>query len=93
MDRNNPEEHDARTKLWNDFNNAWLALFEFQKNRVVAARLDQPTLQQLGIKLARLCDELKGKGLVDCQHGIWRHVIMRSEYAMPKPFDFRLNGL
>lgn len=82
----NPELHSDRIKLWNDFNHAWLALFQRQKDMVesgVASQRGQTLISEEGLKkmgkeLVRLCDGIERHGLVDYEYGVWEEHIVAS---------------
>ncbi|KAK8079345.1 hypothetical protein PG994_003152 [Apiospora phragmitis] len=69
----NPELHQARVQLWQNFNHAWLALLQKQKDMVgsgMALQRDQTLvsedgLKEMGKEIVRLCDGIKRHGLVD----------------------------
>lgn len=70
--------HAERIKLWNDFNNAWLALCYKQREIMSSSQqlsrsqriLSQETIKKLGDELIRLCDGIESHGLVDYQYGV-----------------------
>lgn len=76
--------HGDRIKLWNDFNHAWLALGNQQKELSESGRqlsrtqrlMSQATVEKLGNELVRLCDGLERHGLVDYQYGVWEDQII-----------------
>jgi len=76
--------HDERIKLWNDFNHAWLAMFQRQKEMMEAGQqlqrgqtlVPQEGLQKMGKDLVRLCDSIERHGLVDYQYGVWEEQII-----------------
>lgn len=80
--------HSDRLKLWQDFNNAWLALMFKQKRymlrEVQEADVRQPlslrAVKRMGDELIRLCDGIEKYGLVDYQLGVWEDEIERREY-------------
>lgn len=77
-------------KLWADFNHAWLALFQKQKDIVEAGQL-QPAqnilhaqlISNMGNELVRLCDGIERHGLVDYQYGVWEEQIIKSRHPFP----------
>jgi hypothetical protein len=82
----------GRIKLWNDFNHAWLALGQRQKDIVEAgdhlsqsqSLLSRATIVKMGNTLVRLCDGLERHGLVDYQYGVWEDEIVASTFPVPK---------
>lgn len=78
--------HDERIKLWNDFNHAWLAMFQRQKEMMESGQqlqrgqslVPQDGLQKMGKDLVRLCDSIERHGLVDYQYGVWEEQIIAS---------------
>jgi hypothetical protein len=76
--------HDGRL-LWNDFNHAWLAMFQRQKDMMELEQLQpkqtlvsQEELQKMGNDLTRMCDTIQHHGLVDYEHGVWEEQIIDS---------------
>ncbi|KAL2118194.1 hypothetical protein VTJ04DRAFT_7854 [Mycothermus thermophilus] len=81
----NQSLHDERITLWNDFNHAWLALFQREKEMLEAGLhtvqrpqtiVSQDTLKKMGKELVRLCDNIERHGLVDYQYGVWEEQIV-----------------
>lgn len=80
--------HDERIKLWNDFNHAWLAMFQRQKEMMESGQqlqrgqslVPQDGLQKMGKDLVRLCDSIERHGLVDYQYGVWEEQIIASRF-------------
>lgn len=78
--------HSDRIKLWNDFNHAWLATFQAQKELMDSGRplgrgqtlITLDGLKKLGDELVRLCDSIERHGLVDYQYGVWEEQITES---------------
>ncbi|KAL2135344.1 hypothetical protein VTI74DRAFT_8870 [Chaetomium olivicolor] len=76
--------HGERIKLWNDFNHAWLAMFQRQKEMMESGQQLQRSqsliplegLQKMGKDLVRLCDSIERHGLVDYQYGVWEERII-----------------
>ncbi|KAI0144803.1 hypothetical protein BJ166DRAFT_596882 [Pestalotiopsis sp. NC0098] len=80
----NPDLHSDRIKLWNDFNHAWLALFQKQKDMVESGiapqrgqtLISKEGLEKMGKDLTRLCDGIERHGLVDYEYGVWeQHIV------------------
>ncbi|KAK7906357.1 hypothetical protein PG985_016363 [Apiospora marii] len=73
-----PELYQARLQLWQNFNHAWLALLQKQKDMVgsgMALQRDQTLvseerLKEMGKEIVRLCDGIKRHGLVDYEYGV-----------------------
>ncbi|KAK3366028.1 hypothetical protein B0T24DRAFT_652004 [Lasiosphaeria ovina] len=76
--------HSGRIKLWNDFNHAWLAIFQRQKEMMESGHqlqrsqsvIAQDELVKMGKELVRLCDGIERHGLVDYQYGVWEEQII-----------------
>ncbi|KEZ39633.1 hypothetical protein SAPIO_CDS9561 [Scedosporium apiospermum] len=76
--------HADRLKLWNNFNHAWLGLFQKQKDmteseqkpRGADSLLSKDDLEKMGKELVRLCDGIERHGLVDYQYGVWEEQII-----------------
>ncbi|KAK3327900.1 hypothetical protein B0T19DRAFT_176730 [Cercophora scortea] len=76
--------HSDRIKLWNDFNHAWLGMFQRQKEMMEATQqtqrpqslISQEGLEKMGKELVRLCDGIERHGLVDYQYGVWEEQII-----------------
>ncbi|KAK3308211.1 uncharacterized protein B0T15DRAFT_490803 [Chaetomium strumarium] len=76
--------HEERIKLWNDFNHAWLAIFQRQKEMMESGQQLQRTqtliphegLKKMGKSLVRYCDNIERHGLVDYQYGVWEEQIV-----------------
>lgn len=83
--------HSDRIKLWNDFNHAWLATFQGQKELMESGRplgrgqtlITLDGLKKLGDELVRLCDSIERHGLVDYQYGVWEEQITESTLTTP----------
>lgn len=83
--------HDDRIKLWNEFNTAWLAMLQKQKDLTLESiqsgvRPQPPQslislefLQKMSDELVRLADGVEKHGLVDYQLGVWEENIMDSK--------------
>ncbi|KAF7543511.1 hypothetical protein G7046_g9984 [Stylonectria norvegica] len=75
--------HADRIKLWDDFNHAWLALGEKQKDMMLEGLqlsrsqsiMSKATIKKMGNELVRLCDGIERHGLVDYQYGVWEEQI------------------
>lgn len=85
--------HADRIKLWNDFNHAWLALLQKQKDMMESGQqlqrsqslVTQESLEKMGKELVRLCDGIERHGLVDYQYGVWEEQIIASKCGNPRP--------
>jgi hypothetical protein len=74
--------HDARLRLWGEFNRAWLVTLQRQfdmtqemmqttrQPREPQSLMNTQTLERLGQELVRLCDIVEKHGLVDYQIGV-----------------------
>lgn len=80
---------DARARpnrlgVWQDFNNAWLALLQRQKDMMelhqqqgqAQTLLSLEGLRNMGKSLIELCDVLERHGLVDYEMGVWEERIV-----------------
>lgn len=84
--------HNDRVKLWTEFNNAWLTLFQKQKDMTLEAiqtgiaprppqsLVSSEYLERMSKDLVRLSDGVEKHGLVDYQLGIWEENIMDSKF-------------
>lgn len=76
-----------RIGVWRDFNHAWLALLQRQKDMVESHQqlgqsqslLTPQGLQNLGKSVVDLSDALEKHGLVDYEMGFWEERIIDSE--------------
>ncbi|KAK6844023.1 hypothetical protein PG987_004883 [Apiospora arundinis] len=84
----NPQLHHDRIKLWHDFNHAWLALLQKQKDMVASGipsqrgqtLVSEENLKKMGKEIVRLCDVIERHGLVDYEYGVWEEPIIESIY-------------
>ncbi|TVY49532.1 hypothetical protein LOCC1_G000327 [Lachnellula occidentalis] len=73
-----------RIRLWGEFNTAWLAIFQKQKDLLEAgprARhspnlMSQEVINKMAKDLIRMCDAVEKHGLVDYQYGVAEERIM-----------------
>lgn len=77
--------------MWTEFNNAWLTLFQKQKDltqeflhvgaapRHPQSLIPREFLWKMSKELVRLSDSVEKHGLVDYQLGIWEENIMNSK--------------
>lgn len=82
------EQRDFRLALWNNFNNAWLAVLNRQmdisqmelsrgeKLETPKGRISGATLQAMGDQLTNLCNDVDEWGLVDYEIGVWEEQII-----------------
>jgi hypothetical protein len=80
--------HQDRIKLWNEFNNAWLAVLQRQKDlnleilqsgiapRPPQSLIPYEYLKKMAKDLIRFCDNIEKHGLVDYQYGVWEERII-----------------
>ncbi|KAK3297052.1 uncharacterized protein B0H64DRAFT_116642 [Chaetomium fimeti] len=76
--------HSERIKMWNDFNHAWLAMFQRQKEMMESEQQPQRPqslvtaegLRKMGKELVKHCDSIERHGLVDYQYGVWEERII-----------------
>ncbi|KAH7032935.1 uncharacterized protein B0I36DRAFT_361673 [Microdochium trichocladiopsis] len=82
----NQSLHNDRIKLWHEFNHAWLALLQKQKDMTKAddtlqqeqSKLTVDGLKRMGRELIRLCDGIERHGLVDYEYGVWEDRIVEA---------------
>ncbi|KAH7363613.1 hypothetical protein B0T11DRAFT_224485 [Plectosphaerella cucumerina] len=87
LDTDDEKLHDARLKLWENFNHAWLGLLQAQKNmsnsdgisKQSAKLIPELVLERMGKELVELCNNIEKYGLVDYQYGVWEQEIMHSK--------------
>ncbi|SPQ21250.1 0acf0048-c05d-4f22-aeb0-f0b24d211cd6 [Thermothielavioides terrestris] len=76
--------HGERIKMWNDFNHAWLAICQRQKEMMESGQqlqrsqslIPREGLEKMGKELVKLCDGIERHGLVDYQYGVWEEQIV-----------------
>jgi hypothetical protein len=85
--------HGDRIKLWNEFNTAWLAVLQKQKDftlelvhnenppRHPQSLISYDFLNKMAKDLIKLCDNIEKHGLVDYQYGVWEERIITSEFT------------
>lgn len=79
--------HGQRIGLWNDFNNAWLSIFQKQKDMLQAGQriqhpqslMTQDYINKMAKDLLRMCDAIEKHGLVDYQYGVAEEQIIMSK--------------
>lgn len=75
--------------MWQDYNHAWLALLQRQKDMMESGQqlgrsqtlLGQESLEHLGRKLIEVGDKLEKHGLVDYERGVWEERIVFSKFS------------
>ncbi|KAI2641778.1 hypothetical protein GGS26DRAFT_18120 [Hypomontagnella submonticulosa] len=73
-----------RIKMWQDFNHAWLSLFQKQKDMMESGvplqrgqtLITEEGLRKMGKEIVRLCDGIDRHGLVDYEYGVWEEPII-----------------
>ncbi|KAI2623241.1 hypothetical protein GGR54DRAFT_638480 [Hypoxylon sp. NC1633] len=73
-----------RFKMWQDFNHAWLSLFQKQKDMMESnvplqrgqTLINEEGLRKMGKEIVRLCDGIDRHGLVDYEYGVWEEPII-----------------
>ena len=77
--------------MWNEFNNAWLATLQKQKDLTIEyihnggtlrhsqSLISLDFLEKMGKELLRLCDNIDKHGLVDYQYGVAESYIIDSK--------------
>ncbi|OTB05761.1 hypothetical protein M426DRAFT_21501 [Hypoxylon sp. CI-4A] len=73
-----------RIKMWQDFNHAWLSLFQKQKDIMESGLqlqrgqtlINEEGLRKMGKEIVRLCDGIDRHGLVDYEYGVWEENII-----------------
>ncbi|KAK0752080.1 hypothetical protein B0T18DRAFT_320329 [Schizothecium vesticola] len=86
--------HSDRIKLWNDFNHAWLAILQAQKDAMESGQqaqrpqslITQDGLEKMGKELVRHCDSVERYGLVDYEYGVWEEQIIAGRQPPGGPF-------
>ncbi|KAF9734424.1 hypothetical protein PMIN01_07327 [Paraphaeosphaeria minitans] len=85
--RDDETHHQMRLKLWEEFNNCWLGLFQKQFELVEEMRttgqrpqapqsiIEHDFIEKMGNKLVKNCDNMEKHGLVDYQMGVWEEEI------------------
>lgn len=89
LHRDSESLHAHRMKLWDDFNHAWLSIFQRQKDMMESGEqlqrsqslISKEGLEKMGKELVRLCDGVESHGLVDYQYGVWEEQIIASKSA------------
>ncbi|KAK3940817.1 hypothetical protein QBC46DRAFT_341173 [Diplogelasinospora grovesii] len=84
LNSDNVDLYERRMKMWNDFNHAWLTMFQRQKDMMESGQpihrphslISQEGLEKMGKELLRLCDGVERYGLVDYQYGVWEEQII-----------------
>lgn len=83
--------HSDRIRLWNEFNHAWLAVLQKQKDLIIRlldtghhprhpeSLIPHESITKMAEELVRLCDGIETHGLVDYQYGVWEEQIMTSK--------------
>jgi hypothetical protein len=90
--RDDEQLHADRIRLWEQFNTAWLAGLQRQRE-MTASMIDTgqrppsprtlmttEQMEMMGRELVRLCDAMEKHGLVDYQMGVWEEEIISREY-------------
>ncbi|KAI1407434.1 hypothetical protein F5Y13DRAFT_174839 [Hypoxylon sp. FL1857] len=80
----NENLYRERIKMWRDFNHAWLALFQKQKDMMESGLqlqrgqtlVSEEGLRKMGEEIVRLCDGIDRHGLVDYEYGVWEENII-----------------
>ena len=70
--------HADRIRLWGEFNNAWLAIFQRQTDMLESGQriqhpqnlITQDFINKMAKDLIRMCDSIEKHGLVDYQYGV-----------------------
>ncbi|KAJ4360054.1 uncharacterized protein N0V89_000613 [Didymosphaeria variabile] len=88
--RDDETHYQMRLKLWEEFNNCWLGLFQKQFELVEDMRttgqrpqapqsiIEHDFIEKMGTKLVKNCDNMEKHGLVDYQMGVWEEEITAS---------------
>ena len=79
--------HGDRIRLWGEFNNAWLGIFQKQKDMLESGQrisspqslMSQDFINKMVKDLIRLCDGIENHGLVDYQYGVAEERIIMSK--------------
>jgi hypothetical protein len=90
LDVDDVAAHGERFRLWDEFNTAWLAVLQKQKDltldyiysgnppRHPQSLISHDFLNKMAKELIRLCDNIEKHGLVDYQYGVWEETIITS---------------
>ena len=90
--RDDETHYQMRLKLWEEFNNCWLGLFQKQFDMVESMQtsgqrpqapqsvIEYDQIEKMGSKLVKNCDNMEKHGLVDYQMGVWEEEITASKY-------------
>lgn len=86
-----PPLHGDRIRLWNEFNTAWLFLFQRQKDMLESGQriqhpetlITQEFINKMAKDLIRMCDVVEKHGLVDYQYGVAEEMIIQSKWIPP----------
>ena len=92
----NPELHHDRIKLWHEFNYAWLALLQKQKDMAgsgIVTLVSEDILNKMGDEIVQLCDGIEKHGLVDYEYGVWEGPIIDSMLSLQVELTPRLVSL
>lgn len=93
--RDDETHYQMRLKLWEEFNNCWLGLFQKQFEFVEEMRntgqrpqapqsiVEYDFIEKMGNKLVKNCDNMEKHGLVDYQMGVWEEEITASACKPP----------
>lgn len=79
--------HSDRLRLWNEFNNAWLSIFQKQKDMLESGQrvqhpqnlMSQEFINKMAKDLIRMCDAVEKHGLVDYEYGVAEERIIASK--------------
>jgi hypothetical protein len=95
--------HGDRVKMWNEFNTAWLAVLQKQKDltldyvnsgnlpRQPQSLIPYEFLKKMAKELIRLCDNIEKHGLVDYQYGVAEERIIASKLGSVQALSLQLN--
>lgn len=80
--------HSDRIRLWGEFNNAWLGIFQKQKDMLETGHrilppqslMSQEFINKMMKDLIRMCDGIESHGLVDYQYGVAEERIVMSMF-------------
>jgi hypothetical protein len=86
--------HSDRIRLWNEFNTAWLSIFQRQKDMLEdgqqGQRLQHPQtlmsqdfINKMAKDLIRMCDVIEKHGLIDYQYGVAEEQIIQGMFNIP----------
>jgi len=89
--------HAERIRLWNEFNWAWLTIFQTQKEMLEEGqRIQHPQtivpveyIDKMVKELIRMCDGIEKFGLVDYQYGVREEEIIMGKLFLKQEAGYK----